>query len=153
MRRLVLPLLGLCACAALVPAGCTARKSAGTAPQAAVRRYETLEGTVTYFERMAMPGDARLVVWLGEEGRLSDPKARLAEREMPIEGQVPVRFDLSYAPDAVDPAVRYAIAAEFRVDGQPWFASPAPVGVAVRDGKLESPVAIVVRRTAEGVPQ
>jgi len=130
--------------------GC-ARSSAAKAPTASARQYGTLEGTVAYFEKMALPPGARLVVWAGEEGRLDDPKGRIAEREMPIEHQVPVHFDMSYALDLVDPAKRYSAVAEIRVEGKPWFVTGAPVRVL--EGGIPHPVAIVVRRNQEGVPK
>lgn len=74
-----------------------------------------LTGSVTYRERMALPPDATIAVRLEDVSRADAPATVIAEQKIVAEGrQVPIPFELSYAPEGIEPNRRHALRAEIR---------------------------------------
>jgi len=72
----------------------------------------TLNGTVTYRQRIALPSDARLKVTISDVSRMDAPARVIAEVEMKTEGrQVPIPFTLDYDPARIVRAGNYAVSA------------------------------------------
>ena len=72
---------------------------------------ETLSGTVTYRERIALPPDAQITVQLQDVSRADAPAQVLGEAVIAPKGQVPVPFALDYDADALQPGHSYALQA------------------------------------------
>jgi len=85
---------------------------------------EMITGTVTYRERMALVGNAELIVSLdrftpgGDQITISETKLKLNGK------QVPVPFAVPYLPNAVKAGDKYGIRAEILVGGKTRFESP-----------------------------
>jgi putative lipoprotein len=73
-----------------------------------------ISGEVTYRERMALPPDTRIRVWLEDVSLADAPATLLAEQRIESARAVPVPFQLNYDPDQIQPRHRYAVRAEIR---------------------------------------
>lgn len=72
----------------------------------------TLNGTVAYRQRIALPQDARLKVTIADVGRADAPAQVIAETEIETAGrQVPIPFTLDYDPTQIAPRGSYAVSA------------------------------------------
>ena len=76
-----------------------------------------------YRQRIALPPGAVVKVRL-EDISLADVKATvLDEQVIETTGQVPIPFELTYDPAAVDPRRRYAVRAQIWVEDELWFST------------------------------
>ncbi|WP_424814264.1 YbaY family lipoprotein [Roseococcus sp. YIM B11640] len=105
-----------------VLAAAMAMAAEGAQAQAETR---VLTGTVTYRERMALPGDAVVEVQLLDVSRVGAPAQTLAEVTIPQPGQVPARFILTYDPAQIEAGHTYALRARILVQSQLWFTTTA----------------------------
>ena len=71
---------------------------------------ETIAGTATYLERMALPPNAQLRVTLEDVSLADAPSVTIAKYEAKLSG-VPANWQLSYDPADIKSGHRYAIAA------------------------------------------
>lgn len=72
----------------------------------------TLNGTVAYRERMALPPGARVHVDLSDVSRMDAPAIVIDQVDIKTEArQVPIPFSLSYDPARLMPNGRYAVSA------------------------------------------
>lgn len=106
----------------LTVAGCAAMDSAvpgSSAPSAAV------SGSVSYRERIALPPDARVIVWLVDVSKADAPATVLGEQVIITRGrQVPFAYAIAYAPQRIDPRLSYAVQARIESgDGRLLFTS------------------------------
>jgi len=90
---------------------------------AAAAAPRTLEGTVTYRERMALPPSAVLEVKLLDVSRADAAARTIAQTSVAPAGQVPIRYRLQFDDAEIVPGGRYALQARIMVEGQPWFAT------------------------------
>jgi putative lipoprotein len=108
MRRLVLGL-------AVALTACTT-----VAPQPAAMK--TLNGTLTYRLRIAIPPETEATVRLVDVSRADAPATVLAEMRFKTDGrQVPLPFRLEYDPARIDPRMVYAVSGELRAGGRILF--------------------------------
>ncbi|HVP68352.1 MAG TPA: YbaY family lipoprotein [Anaeromyxobacteraceae bacterium] len=110
---------------------------------------ETLSGTVTYRERIALPEDAALEVTLEDLSREA-PAGVLGKATVEPAGPVPIRFAISYDPGRVDPARSYGVRARITSRGRLLFASSEPHLVLTRGAGRE--VVLLVRQVPAGPP-
>jgi uncharacterized lipoprotein YbaY/heat shock protein HslJ len=104
---------------------------------------ETLEGTVTYLQRIALSPDAVMEVRLLDVSRQGAPAEILAAVNVPTVGQqVPLAFQLAYNPDQIQPNHTYSIQARILVDGELQFISTS-INPAFSDG-ADEPIEIRV---------
>jgi len=83
-----------------------------------------LRGSVGYRERVALPPDAVVEVWLVDVSPLILPLALIAETTVPSQGrQVPIPFELRYDPRKIQPDHIYGVKAAIRSAGQILFAT------------------------------
>jgi putative lipoprotein len=101
MRRIAVALAAaLAACATVAPQ-----------PPA----MKTLDGTLVYRQRIALPPQTEAIVRLVDVSRADAPATVIAETRFGTEGrQVPFAFRLEYDPARIDPRMRYAVAGELR---------------------------------------
>lgn len=95
----------------------------------------TLSGSVTYRERMALVPGCTLRVRLVPmtPGYEQTP---LAERTMPIEGQVPIAFSLDYDAARIEAGSAWGLDVAILRDGEVLFATPEPVLMQDADGQM-----------------
>jgi putative lipoprotein len=91
---------------------------------------ETVSGTVTYRERVALPPDAVAEVWV-IDATVADAKAPpVASVTVPSQGaQVPLPFSISYDAGRIDKSHLYTIRASITSKGEVLFASDIARGV------------------------
>lgn len=88
-----------------------------------------ISGTVTYLQRMALPPDATVTVWLQDQTTAK----HIAEIKIPTASrQVPIPFSLTYDPSAIDPARSYLLHASISSEGRVMFGSNSPSPVLTR---------------------
>lgn len=108
---------------------------------------DNITGTVTYFQRMALPPDAVVTVWLQD---LASAK-RLAEMKIPTTGrQVPIPFVLSFDPASIDPARSYVVQASISSAGRTMFGTNTPSSVLTRGAGAS--VVLTVEPVAAAAP-
>ena len=78
------------------------------APQA---ENKTIQGTVAYRERMALPPDAQVKVSLVDVSKADAPSVTIAESIITPKGQVPVPYVLEYDPAKLESGHSYALQA------------------------------------------
>ena len=116
----------LVASAALVSLGCARNQESGDQGKATM-----VKGTVAYRERMALPSDAVVEVWMTDvtPGIITTMQV-LGQTTIQTEGQqVPIPFELPYDPAQIVPDHTYGIRAAIQAGGQTLFASNAPTSV------------------------
>lgn len=86
--------------------------------------FETVSGSVTYRQRIAMPPDTVLAVRIEDVSRADAPALLLAEIREPFgERQVPIPFSLQVPSASIDPRFSYVVRASITVNGEMRFAT------------------------------
>lgn len=81
----------------------------------------SLDGEVFYLQRIALPPTATLSVSLQDVSLADAPAQVIDEQQGQVQGQVPLKFHLSYDPQQVKPGHRYSVSARIENDGQLLF--------------------------------
>lgn len=86
---------------------------------ATIKPANTVTGTVTYRQRIALPPNATVEVTLADVSR-ADAAAIVIDRQTIVTKgkQVPIPFTLNYDPNTIIPNHNYAVSARILVDGQ-----------------------------------
>lgn len=116
----------LAALAALVSFGCARDRESGLQGKATM-----VKGAVAYRERIALPSDAVVEVWMTDitPGIITTMQV-LGQTTINADGQqVPIPFELPYDPTQILPDHTYGIRAAIQAGGQTLFASDAPTSV------------------------
>ena len=100
-----------------------------TALPAPERPTAVLRGTVTYRQRSALTPEAVVQVELREAATPGEEPTVIAKRIIERPGQVPVAFELSYDPAAIDPSRSYTVSARITDRGQLQFVTETPLPV------------------------
>jgi putative lipoprotein len=84
---------------------------AGCATQPAVpeKTLATLEGTITYRQRVALSPEAIVKVWLQDVSKMDAVAEVLDEVEIRSPGQVPIAFRVKYDPERIVASHRYTL--------------------------------------------
>lgn len=90
-------------------------------PLPALAAPQTLSGTVTYRERIALPPGAVVEVSLLDVSLADAPSRTIARTRIAARRQVPIPYRLRFNDSVIRPGHRYALRAEIRVRGQLWF--------------------------------
>lgn len=96
---------------------------AATAAPAARASSETVSGSVSYRQRIALPATAVLRVELKDVSRQDVASEEIAAVEMRPRRQVPIPYALRYDPSRIDLAHMYAVSARITIDGRLAFIS------------------------------
>ena len=109
--------VGLAAALMAALAACTAPTVAPQPPA-----MKTLNGTLSYRLRIAIPPETEATVRLVDVSRADAPATVIAETRFKTEGrQVPLPFRLEYDPSRIDQRLRYAVSGELRAGGRILF--------------------------------
>ncbi len=103
---------------------------------------KTIEGSVWYRERMALPPTAEVQITLEDVARADAPSARIASTSVKPEGGPPFAFSLAYDPARLNDRGRYALRARIESEGRLLFISTEHIPAFDR----AQPVEIVVSR-------
>lgn len=93
----------------------------------------TLEGTVWYRQRSALPEDAVVEVSLLDVSRADAPAVVLAQTQIVPTTQVPIAFTLHYDAGQIQPGHSYALQAKILLGDTLLFISTEHYGVLTRD--------------------
>ncbi len=102
----------------LTPILLTAAACASLTPESMPVGPEHVTGTITYRERIALPPNAVVQVKLLEISRPDTPAATVAQQIIANPGEVPIAFDLTYGPAAIDSRNIYGIQVRITVEGE-----------------------------------
>jgi putative lipoprotein len=113
--------------------------AAGPAQMSTPDTQGVLRGSVAYRERIALPPDAVVEVWLIDVSPLIVAQVLIAETTVPSRGrQVPIPFELRYDPKKIQPDHTYAVKAAIRSAGQILFETPTPHPVITKGNPLQA---------------
>ena len=101
-------------------------------------RMDTLSGTVTYRERIALPPEAEVRVTLEDVTDADAANPVVAEQIIHPRTQVPIPFALTYDANAVDAQHRYALSAEISDRGAPLWRTKTAVNPFASDVKRDA---------------
>ncbi len=84
-----------------------------------------LTGTVSYRERIALPGGSRIEVEIRDVSRADAPAETIASTVIITEGEnVPIPFTIEYAPEKINPSMTYSVFARiFMGEDLRWITS------------------------------
>lgn len=108
-----------------------------------------INGTVTYRERMALSHLAELEVTLEDVSRRDVAARVLARQTISNPGQVPIRFELRFAPTDIDQRMSYSLRARIHDGGKLAFVSDSHTPVLTRGAGREAHMTLV---RAQGAP-
>ena len=112
-----------------------------------------ISGTVSYRERMALSNQAELEITLEDVSRQDVAAKIIARQVIKDTGQVPIRFELPYAPADIDERMSYSLRAKLRDRGRLMFISDTHTPVLTRGGGREAHMMLVaVQHPAENLP-
>lgn len=114
-------------------------------PELSVAAERTLRGEVMYRERIALPPNAVLSVQLADVSLADAPAAIVGERKVAPAGQVPIRFEISFDPQAIRPGMIYALRARITADDRLLFVTDVSYLV---DPLSDAPQTIVLKMVA-----
>ena len=107
---------------------------------------------MTYRERMALPPDAVVEVWITDVSRPILGLPPLAEATVRPDGRpVPLPFELRYDPDQIDPKRDYAVKAAILSGRDILFQTEATIPVITRGHPREVALWVVRAEDAEDV--
>lgn len=116
--------LGTCGCATCLLCGQPRNHNAiKAAPGTLPLVLPSLQGTVTYLQRVAMPPSADVVLTLWDLTGNGQAPQPVAEKLLQQPGQVPVEFSWTLEAAPLDPRHEYALRAKIVVDGAVLFAT------------------------------
>ena len=100
-------------------------------------------GEVSYYERIALPDDAILIVQLEDVSETDAPMPVLTEQRIPLNGQqVPVAFELVYDRRKLQEERRYAVAARIEDSSGLRFITTELYGVSLAEPEVK--IAVIV---------
>ncbi|RWM31665.1 YbaY family lipoprotein [Mesorhizobium sp.] len=108
-----------------------------------------LTGEATYRERIALPPDAVLTVELADVSVADAPATIIGQRKIVPAGQVPIKFEISFDPQAILPGRTYALQARISVDDRLLFVTDTRHQVDPLDGKPQTVVMKMAAPAAE----
>src|SRR4029453_205035 len=114
-------------------------------------RENSILGTVSYMQRIALPPNSQLRVWLVDSG---DPKGTPLSAHTFSSGnrQVPIPYTLEYANRDVNRQRNYEMRAEIRSGGQITFMSTTGTPVTLRGNRTDNVEIVVVPYTETPAP-
>lgn len=132
---------------AAVLTACGTEDSAATDSAAGEPAMATLNGTVIYRERMALPVNATVNVRLLDVSRQDVPARVIDEVNIDTRGlSVPIPYTLEYDPEAIDERMSYAVRAEIRgAEGELLWTTDTVHPVLTRDAPADQVEVRVVR--------
>ena len=112
----------------------------------------TVRGSATYRERMAMPADAVFEATLEDVSRADAPAEVVSRTRIASPGNPPIPFEISYDPARIVEGRRYVVRARVLVNEQPIFTTDQ--SYAVTPGAGTRPLELLLKRasTTAGVP-
>jgi putative lipoprotein len=112
---------------AAIVCGCAGRNNQDTPEGLAGSSESVVRGSVAYRERMALPEDAEIEVWITDISPIVQAVPIVAQTTVKADGrQVPIAFELPYERERIDPEHTYAVKSVIRSGGEVLFETPDP---------------------------
>jgi putative lipoprotein len=115
---------------------------------AAAATAQSVQGTATYRERMALPADAVFEATLEDVSRADAPPVVVAIQRVPSPGDPPIAFTIAYDPGRIAPDHRYIVRARILAGGSLLFTSDTAPSVITRGNPTT--VSLLLRRATGG---
>jgi putative lipoprotein len=115
---------------------------------ATIATAQSIQGTATYRERMALPPSAVFEATLEDVSRADAPAVIVAAVRVPSPGNPPIAFTITYESGQIDPEHRYVVRARILVDGALLFTSDTAIPVIT--GGSPTRVTVPLRRASAG---
>lgn len=109
---------------------------------------QSIEGSATYRERMALPPEAVLEAVLEDVSRADAPAEAIARTRVESPTNPPIAFTIAYDPAKIQSKHRYVVRARILVDQELLFTTDTAVPV-ITDGH-PTKVSLMLRRVAKG---
>ncbi|HEX5214460.1 MAG TPA: YbaY family lipoprotein [Vicinamibacterales bacterium] len=84
---------------------------------------QSITGSITYRERIALPPAAVVEVTIADVSRADAPAVVIGRQRIESPGQVPIPFRVDYEPSAIDPRHRYSVRATIANGSELMFTS------------------------------
>ncbi|WP_306152079.1 YbaY family lipoprotein [Roseovarius sp. MMSF_3281] len=120
-------------------------------PSLCFAEMRSLNGTVTYHERMALPVDAVVEVMLLDVSLADAPAKVVAQTRFIPKGEVPVKYTLNYDTNGISDRHRYALRAKISVKDQMIFSTTSHHPV-FTDGATSTNIIVKRVGTATSTP-
>ena len=117
---------------------------AASAPESAAAQ---IRGTAAYRERIALPTDAVFDATLEEVSRDDEPSVVLGRARVRRPRTSPIRFEIPFDADRIEPGRRYVVRARILADGRPLLTTDRSYPVLTRGNGRQ--VSLLLRRPAE----
>jgi putative lipoprotein len=108
----------------------------------------SVKGTATYRERIAMPADAVFEATLEDVSRADAPAEVISRRRIASPGNPPIAFEITYDPARIVEGRRYAVRARVLVNDQLFFTTDQ--SYPVTPGAGTRPLELLLRRASGG---
>ncbi|MDO6497504.1 YbaY family lipoprotein [Photobacterium sanguinicancri] len=129
MKKVITVLLGLAAALAVTACSTIIQQDKG---------IDTVEGTVSYRERIAIPAEAKVTVTLSDVSLMDVAAEVISQQSFLADGkQVPFSFQLDYETDEIIANHTYAVSARIEVDGKLMFITDTSNRVITDPNKTE----------------
>jgi putative lipoprotein len=102
-----------------------------------------VRGSVTYRERMMLPGDATVTVRVEDVSLADGPAVLLAEEVLTDVGAPPYPFELSVDRAGFDERARPSVRVRIEVDGELWMVSDTTVPVVTHGAPTHVEIVVV----------
>ena len=109
---------------------------------------QSIKGTATYKERMALPSSAIFEAALEDVSRADAPATVVGSTRVTSPGNPPIAFTITYDQAKIAAERRYVVRGRILVDGKVLFTSETAVPVITRGSPTE--VALLLRRVSAG---
>jgi len=109
---------------------------------------QTIKGTATYRERMAMPAGAVFEATLEDVSRADAPAETIARQRLASPGNPPIAFTISYDPAKISANRQYVVRARILLNDKPLFTTDTPSPVITRGNPTN--VSLLLRRVGAG---
>ncbi|MGF1690407.1 YbaY family lipoprotein [Photobacterium kagoshimensis] len=129
MKKVITVLLGLAAALAITACSTIIQKDKG---------MSSVEGTVSYRERIALPANAKVTVTLSDVSLMDVAAEVISQQTFLTDGkQVPFNFLLDYETDEIIANHTYAVSARIEIDGKLLFITDTANRVITDPNKTE----------------
>ncbi len=109
-------------------------------------------GEILYRERVALPPNAVVRVWLSDVSLADAPAKVVGEQTIKDAGQVPIRFEIRFDPAAIKPKHTYSLQARITVDNDIWFINDVRYRLDPLKAEPQSMVLRMVKHSMETEP-
>ena len=109
---------------------------------------QTIQGTATYRERMALPAGAVFEATLEDVSRADAPSETIASQRLTAPGNPPIAFTIAYEPSKILDNHQYVVRAKILVDGKLLFTTDTATPVITRGSPTT--VSLLMRRVGTG---